>query len=238
MTTTPTTQAQNSAELDKLADDAISAAMHLAACEYENAQNRGKGGPGTEEKVERAQVATVSAIRALARRATAPHAGSAAPTEAEKCRYCGGDGEHYQGPSQYRDCEACEGSGKASRRAAAPVSGGELVDELNRCAEFIENIKPEELDLWRAVKVGDIRRAIRHAAVSASQAAPVGGGELLAALRKYGTHLHTCECVDGGEIDPSLEEYCDCGLSAILEANPDRAAVSASQAAPVGGEGK
>lgn len=38
----------------------------------------------------------------------------AAPTAAEKCRYCGGEGEHYQGPSQYRDCEACEGTGRVS----------------------------------------------------------------------------------------------------------------------------
>lgn len=61
---------------------------------------------------------------------------AAAPTDAPKCRYCNGDGEHYQGPSQYAECEPCKGTGE-SQRAAAPVSGDErdalikLCDQLN-----------------------------------------------------------------------------------------------------------
>lgn len=37
----------------------------------------------------------------------------------EKCRYCGGDGEHYQGPSKYTECEPCQGTG---RKAVSPTT--------------------------------------------------------------------------------------------------------------------
>lgn len=52
--------------------------------------------------------------------AAQPAEGSAPATA--KCRYCNGDGEHYQGPSQYRDCEACDGTGLAEG-SAAPAWG-------------------------------------------------------------------------------------------------------------------
>lgn len=50
----------------KLRDEALSAAEYLADCNYEDAVNRGKGGPGVEAKVGRAEARVVAAINALA----------------------------------------------------------------------------------------------------------------------------------------------------------------------------
>jgi hypothetical protein len=46
-------------------------------------------------------------------------------TNDKKCPYCDGDGEHYQGPSQYTDCSACKGSGSA---APAPAASAGSID--------------------------------------------------------------------------------------------------------------
>lgn len=197
-------------------------------------------------------------------RATAPH-GSAAPTEAAstdvvygyECLQPGGQGIWCEFFSRQKP--GSEGSEwlrnvrqyvPASQRAAAPTvctlpptgwhctrapghEGPCAAVPTEVCAD---DYTPEQMAIYQhGVEDGKLiaRGMARFNAVRA--AAPVSGGEL-AALRKYGTHLYTCACVDGGEIDPGLEEYCDCGLNAILETNPARAAVSASQAAPVGGD--
>ncbi|GAB3416838.1 hypothetical protein NX774_12025 [Massilia agilis] len=49
-----------------LRDEALSAARELGDCEHEHARNLGKGGPGVEEKVRRAEARVVAAINALA----------------------------------------------------------------------------------------------------------------------------------------------------------------------------
>lgn len=65
----------------------------------------------------------------------------AAPT-AEKCRYCGGDGEHYQGPSRYAECEPCNGTGvKGGQAEAAPVATEEAIPtgRWSKEAEMLES---------------------------------------------------------------------------------------------------
>lgn len=55
----------------------------------------------------------------------APSLPAAAPAAGDelraKCRYCGGDGEHYQGASRYAECEPCNGTGQAYQPAQEPA---------------------------------------------------------------------------------------------------------------------
>lgn len=115
--------------------------------------------------------------------------------------------------------EHCETlAGARIERAAAPAPTGAKRITCPACKGAHSGMGADGVE-WDCSKCED---GMIEAPATAS------GDELMAALRKYGTHLHTCECVDGGEIDPSLEEYCDCGLNDILETGRARAAVSAA----------
>ena len=78
-------------------------------------RNMASGSTGASAQLMREAASAIELLTAPA----AQHAESGAP-----CKTCGGDGEHYQGPSRYTDCDDCDGTGR--------ISGSELCARCNQ----------------------------------------------------------------------------------------------------------
>ena len=79
----------------------------------------------------------------------------------EFCRLIGKVVESWQGWGNTAAALAALVAHIDARIAAARQEGAALRSTLEQCAIWIENIKPEELEVWRDTKAAEIRRALR-----------------------------------------------------------------------------
>ena len=144
----------------------------------------------------------------------------------EKCRYCGGDGEHYQGPSRYTDCEPCKGTGLAAAPASAePVQvPGERIETSEAAIEWAqvfyrnaETFTLRDLGIVQAAWAEATRRARLAAPSSPSLGGTVDTPEFRAKLNAYLDEMDD-------ETDAALIAHIDQHTAQAVRAEREKAA--------------